>query len=357
MKFRAGGSAYIGSLPLGCRLCGEGAKLVVFITGLCLEKCYYCPISFKRWGRDNVYANEMLVRDISEFVLEALNIDAKGASITGGEPLLKVERVVEAIEMLKYTFTKKFHIHLYTSGRLATPNILKDLERAGLDEVRFHIIGGWGFRRVEDAVKNTCMDVGVEVPCIPGSSDFLKKIILEADKLKVKFVNINELEVSERNINSLIARGLSVDENYPVVVKGSRELGFNILRWAEEEGIETSVHFCTARFKDAVQTRRRMLRRAKNVKKPYQKLLDEGLLEEIVVEVGDVGAVKDIISTLKLHKPYYEVEELDKGGFQVKIHPRLYEEVGRLGFKVLRRVLQPSHDQLVVLEEHLNSQH
>lgn len=348
MKFRVGGSAYTGRLPEGCKLCGRGVKLVVFITGLCIENCYYCPVSFKRWGRDVVYANEREVKKYEDLLVEAVDMEAEGAGITGGEPLLRVERVVEIVKLLKSNFTDKFHVHLYTSGRLATPQILRELEKCGVDEIRFHIIGDWGFEKVRDAVNFTSVDVGIEIPCIPGSFNLLKKIILKAEEIGVKFVNINELEASEKNVDALKTRGFSIDKRYPVV-EGSLELGHKVLKWAESSGVETPIHFCTANFKDAVQTKKRMLRTALRIKKPYQKVSSEGLLEELIVDVSR-NSLGRLLGTLSVKEPYYSVETF-RGKTVLKLHPKFTSKIKRLKLKALRRLIQPTVEEIVVLEE------
>ena len=114
--------------------------MVVLVTGLCSTKCFYCPISFKKGGTDRIFADEWELdneRDTEKLIREAENIDATGAGITGGDPLLVWQRVKTYITLLKETFGEKFHIHLYTSA-LKNADHLSDLVAAGLDEVRFH---------------------------------------------------------------------------------------------------------------------------------------------------------------------------------------------------------------------------
>ncbi len=120
----------------GCELCARGAKMVLFVTGLCHRRCWYCPLSEERSGRDLAFANDRPVEGPEDILAEARLMGALGTSITGGEPLLVPDRVARFCTVLKEEFGEEHHIHLYT-GMAPTRELLQPL--AGLvDEVRLH---------------------------------------------------------------------------------------------------------------------------------------------------------------------------------------------------------------------------
>ena len=87
-------------LPKGCKLCLKGQKAVLFLNGICQKPniCFwYCPISSERRGKDVTFANEIEITSKEDLLEEINKIDAKGMSITGGEPLsgLNLEKTLE----------------------------------------------------------------------------------------------------------------------------------------------------------------------------------------------------------------------------------------------------------------------
>ena len=129
--------SYSSFLTDGCLCCREGAKMVLFVTGICHRDCFFCPLSEERKNTESVFANERLVISDSDVLEEAHSMNAKGTGITGGEPLLEQEKVNHYITLLKTEFGQEHHIHLYTSTA-PTAEMLEKLAAAGLNEIRFH---------------------------------------------------------------------------------------------------------------------------------------------------------------------------------------------------------------------------
>jgi hypothetical protein len=270
-----------GPLPKGCALCVQGKKLVLFITGICAQRCFYCPINEKKFGHDAVYANEWKLKDpddLKTLLEEAKMTDACGAGITGGDPLAKTERCVSYIKLLKKKFGKRFHVHLYTPLKLVNEEKLSKLHSAGLDEIRFHpdLDDETLWPRLKLARKYK-WDVGVEIPVIPGYEIKTKKLI---DFLsgKVDFINLNELERSDTQVAHYRLDKMKYEQkdrlSYGII--GSEKLAIKLAEYASSKGLRA--HYCTAKLKDSVQMAKRIARRAKHAALPCDRLTPEGLL-------------------------------------------------------------------------------
>jgi hypothetical protein len=262
-------------------LCVEGKKLVLFVTGLCAQRCFYCPVSEHKYGKDVVYANEWKIENAKnpkELIEEVRLTRAKGAGITGGDPLVLVDRCCQYIRILKENFGRDFHVHLYTPLKLVTFERLQKLFDAGLDEIRFHPdLDDESLWRRLSLAREYSWDVGVEIPAIPGYEDKTKKLIdFIADK--VKFINLNELELSDTQAShyKLHEMGFKQKDDISYGVVGSKEMALKMVEYAKSKGL--SAHFCTAKLKDAIQLKNRIRARAENVALSFDELTEDGLL-------------------------------------------------------------------------------
>ncbi|WP_406658086.1 radical SAM protein [Methanolobus sp. ZRKC2] len=259
-------------LSEGCKLCQLGAKMVLFVTGICPRNCFYCPVSHER-RNEVVYANERLINSDRDIIEEARQMDALGTGITGGEPLLKLKEVLHYIRVLKSEFGKDHHIHLYTS--LAPErDVIVRLADAGLNEIRFHppadlwdSIEESNYSMSIECAKENGLQVGIEIPAIEGVekiADFTRKMDC--------FLNLNELEFSDSNAEDMKLHGFTLQNDISNAVEGSRELARTIVP------VASKMHFCSSTYKDAVQLRKRLIRIAQNTARDFDEITEDGTI-------------------------------------------------------------------------------
>ena len=342
------GSACNGQVAEGCEHCINGSKMVLLVTGQCKWGCYYCPVSLEKKGLDVIYANEAKVSTDAEIIEEAESMDATGTGITGGDPLLVIDRTIHMIELLKERFGKDHHIHLYT----ATFDIekVKRLEEAGLDEIRFHPpISMWTHMQdtcLKDIIASTKMDVGIEVPAIPNKDDELSQLVQYADSIGVKFINLNELEFSESNYDMMAEHDFGIKDDISSAVLGSEETALNVMK----KNKKINIHFCSSSFKDGVQLRKRLIRRAEHICTDYQAVTDDGTLVRGYVYGSDLDAI--VSKLLEFDVPEELFTKLEN---KVEVAPWVLEDIAdELGFKCYISEQYPTADGLEVERTPLN---
>ncbi len=280
------GSQHVGVLPMGCVQCREGAKLVLFITGLCDKECFYCPVSRDKMYRDVMFANERPIHQgkWDDLLDECRLIGAKGAGITGGDPMVVPDRVCETIRVMKAEFGPSFHTHLYTSCAFDIDEIDK-LKAAGLDEIRFHpelreykdMPNSWHHAAIQRALA-VGLTTMVEIPAVPGKEDDIVALATYLAASGAHGLNMNELEFSEPNIANLKRFGYQPKDDVSQRVAGSRETGLAVLESWRQTGQKMAVHFCSSPYKDAIQLMQRLRRRAERTARPFEEQSEEGTL-------------------------------------------------------------------------------
>lgn len=313
-----GGSYLRGTLPKGCKICRRGAQLFFLMTGKCCENCYYCSLTKDKRNKNIILANERPITHFSGVMLEVANMDAQGAAITGGDPLVNINQTLDYISNMKKEFGKKFHIHLYTPGRFATEENLTKLFDVGLDEIRFHPQTKEQEKNIEYAL-NFDWSVGAEIPIIPNNKKRSLKFLDYLESLEfIKFCNFNELEATEANIDALKKKGFRLKEPDSSAIEGSEPLALEIL---EEADVNFSLHYCSSLSKDAVQFRNRLIRTANIVKKPYEEVQD-GMLVKAIITPPKYIIVEELTEAMI---DEYEIEsEMIKIGDDRKIETSWY---------------------------------
>jgi len=311
-------------------MCATGAKMVLFVSGICDKNCFYCPLSENKKDKDVIYADEMLVENDDDIIKEAESISSKGASITGGEPLLFVERSIKYINLLKDHFGENYHIHLYTAS--TDIEAIKKILSSRLDEIRFHVLPeywnkfeGSGYHKAIITAKEFGKPVGVEIPGIPGMYEDLKKLITSLEKGGVDFVNINEFEYMDRTWPYLLKMGFEMLDGMSSAIKGSSEMVMSLLK---ENNFRIPIHFCSSGYKDGVQLRNRLLRRAKNVAMPWEEITEDGTIIKGIIEGVDASYISFLHSKFRISKKKCRYNEVKK---RLELSS---EDVERIGGKI-----------------------
>jgi hypothetical protein len=230
----------------------------------------------ERKGSDTVYANEHPVDIPAQLIGEAENMSALGTGITGGEPLLCLDRVVLYCRLLKDHFGPEHQIHLYTAK---APTDEELVQMKGLvDEIRLHpphecwnTILDTEYIRSAKRAKEMGFDIGIEVPALPGLEHLVTALPF------LDFLNINELEWGETNAYQMRERGYELADELHNAIEGARG-------WADEICRHEKVHWCSSAFKDSVQLRERLKRIAHNTARPFDEITPDGTIVYGVLE-------------------------------------------------------------------------
>ena len=354
-------SIYLNSLSSACEMCAKGSKMVILVTGLCPSNCFYCPLSFKKGGKDLIYADEWKLsveNDTKKLIKEAELINAEGAGITGGDPLIVWQRTIKYIKLLKKNFGGEFNIHLYTSAQKNSKYIPKIVE-AGLDEIRFHpFLKYWSdmdkspLSKVIKKTKKLNIEVTIEIPSIPNMNKELFSLVKWSEKHNLDHINLNELEFSERNCNNLLKRNYELKNEISAGVLGSQKTAYNIIKLAQSKDYTVGIHYCSVSFKDGIQLKNRIKRRAKNIVKDFEVISKEGTIIKGAIDLENKS--KNTIMNLLTNK--FKIPKkfifLDKEKNQIEVALWILEEISnrlkKEGYKSYLIEEYPTADRLEV---------
>lgn len=156
-----------GELSPGCMSCGQGTWSCIFIDCLCTAKCFYCPQDRKNKKEQPPNESGLNFDNADDYVDYLEKFKFKGASFSGGEPLLEYEKVLTYIRKIRERLGRDIYIWLYTNGDLVDKNKLNTLKEAGLNEIRFDIAArNYDLKAAKMAI-GIIDRVTVEIPAIP----------------------------------------------------------------------------------------------------------------------------------------------------------------------------------------------
>ncbi|MBL4953500.1 radical SAM protein [Neobacillus sp. OS1-32] len=314
-------SLYLNWVSPACRACKKAEKsLTTFISFKCPKNCYFCfnPnqenfTAFRVKEHDPVF-------ELNQHLEHGERFDH--IALTGGEPLLHPTKTVEFFQFV-HEKSKGSYTRLYTAGNLLTPDILRSLKEAHLNEIRFSIKQ----EETEDQIENLYRimkmakeyipTVVVEMPVIPGTLEQMKSILHRLDEIGVNGINLLEFCFPMHNAEEFNKRGFELKfppyETYynywyagGLGVHKSEEECLQLLQYASEQSFNLGVHYCSLENKHTGQ----LYQQNKNVR--LSKLYSFSNTDYFIKSAKVFGKDKEIVrKRLQKHGiSYFEQNEM-----------------------------------------------
>ena len=238
-------------LSPGCRTCASGGWSCLFINGRCNASCFYCPTSQDDTG--DPLTNGIPFATPEDYAEYVALFGFTGASISGGEPLLTLDRTLAYLAAVKRRCGPAVHLWMYTNGTLLTREIAEELRCAGLGEIRFDIgATNYNLSKLHLAV-GVIPTVTVEIPTVPEEEDLLRGKLAEMAAAGVQHLNLHQLRLTPYNLRHLAGRPYTFVHGENVTVLESELTALRLVRHAIEEGIDLPVNYCSFPYKRRFQ--------------------------------------------------------------------------------------------------------
>lgn len=317
-----------------CEACQTGTGSYTTYASLkCHRNCYFC---FNPNQDDyEFYKDEK--KDIAKELQELVDSGAKlgHLAVTGGEPLLFKDEIVEFFELAK-TITPETYTRIYSTGDLLDEDLLLKLKNANLDEFRFSIKMDDSPQKIKHILGKISLaqkyipQVLVEMPVIPGTVEEMKDLLLELDKIGIFGINLLEFCFPLGNAKEFTDRGFKLKNppyeiyyNYwyagGLAVAGSEEACFKLVQFALENNLQLGVHYCSLENKFTGQV----------YQQNFQEKLDDTYIfsdkdyffKTAKVFGKDIKRVRSILEKRMI--PYSENQDYDFIQFSVHAIPAL----------------------------------
>jgi uncharacterized protein len=349
-----------GSLKLspGCRACLEGNWSCLFITGNCNCRCFYCPTAQDVGGDPGT--NNLDFPKVDDYVDYLARFGFSGASISGGEPLLVLEKSLKYLRAIRRRLGDGIHLWLYTNGTLLTADIAQRLRDAGLDEIRVDI-GATGYAL--DAVKlavGIIPHITVEIPAIPEEGARLQGKLAEMADSGVNYLNLHQLRLTNHNYAQLAGRGYTFLHGESVTVLESELTALELLRSSLDQQLALGVNYCSFVYKNRFQGAAGRRRAGAQIAKNHEEVTAAGYLRSLSLR-GSAADVQRQVERLQGLDPAGRQWLLSQGGKELHLAAALWSGQDNSGLELrLRyaeaRILPAVSYRNAFIEVPLNSQ-
>lgn len=287
----SGSKIYVGELSPGCRLCTAGVWSCLFINGRCNRSCFYCPSPQDDIGEPTT--NNLGFSSANDYLAYLQHFNFRGFSLSGGEPLLTLERSINYLSVVKKHFGSNIHSWIYTNGSLVNADVLARLRDCGLDEIRFDI-GAMDFS-LEKAVSAVGLipTVTIEIPAIPEEKDHLKALLKPMADQGINFLNLHQLRLTNHNYRHFKKRSYTYLHGEKITVLESELTALETIHHALDQRLNLSVNYCSFVFKNRFQAAAARARGTAAMGKPHEQTTASGYLRSCSV-TAEPHRVQDI---------------------------------------------------------------
>lgn len=270
---------WINTLSKGCQLCGEGNWSCLFITGKCNANCFYCPTS---QNIDGIPSTQRTSFDnVDDYIQYLEYFNFKGASLSGGEPLIVFDRTLDYVKNIKKYFGDKMYLWIYTNGILGSKEMYKQLANAGLDEIRFDIGASNYDLKYIKLVKDSIPNISVEIPAVPEDLEQIKQILPELIEIGVTNLNLHQLRLTNYNAPKLLQKNYTYLHGEQATILESELTALKIIEFVADNNLKIGVNYCAFHFKNRFQKAGFRKKIASKFIKPNLQLTDNGFLRSI----------------------------------------------------------------------------
>ncbi|RJQ70013.1 MAG: radical SAM protein [Desulfobacteraceae bacterium] len=333
---------HLGGLAPGCRICAQGEWSCLFINGRCNCRCFYCPTEQNETGRPTT--NRIPFETPEEYADYVGRFGFSGVSISGGEPLLTFERTLEYITAVRERLGSGLHIWMYTNGTLATPQRLKALRSAGLDEIRFDISAvDYDLQKVRMAAE--CIPcVTVEIPAIPEDFERLAALLPEMARAGVAHLNLHQLRLTPHNCAGLKQRNYTYLHGESVTVLESELTALSLMQAACEQDPALPINYCSFVYKRRYQQAATRRRNAQGIIKEFETVTENGFIRALCLagRPEEIGTQAERLVVQAAQKPHWALSaKKDRLQFHPSLWPLIDFSSGRLRLTYSEAVLAP----------------
>jgi len=304
---------YYKSLSPACRHCVKDLGCTLRSTVQCNRNCFFCFADNSPRIKKVQPDITVLKRKINKRIKE---VQFKSFAISGGEPFLYPEAVFKSLQYINKKFNNKIYTRVYTNGDLINENILIELKRLRLNEIRYSI------KPLEKPnvsllklTKKNIPKILIEMPVLPASEKFMTNLIYKLDEIGINGINLLELFFNGYRINDFKKRKYKIDLDlkgireiydtkpvYEYPIYGSKLLCLKLIEHFATNKAKLFINFCSQETKQ-LQYNEKNKRIATKNKPAYSKITNKNTHEILAIYSNIENAKNKILSQGK--KDFY----------------------------------------------------